>query len=170
MESINVAGVLQETWNADWRVRTRSQVWVEYFVFPYTSMFIGLSHLYQKCHVHCYYKWWGDGIGEKDLFIWGCVCGYLAWDRLIVFGFFLCFGILFVHVLSPFIQVTGAWWLLCLFLFFVCLFVFFLSGPLNQELLVHRNCCVCCVKLFQKSGIWSLFCGFPCSILISFAL
>ena len=39
------------------------------------------------------------------------------------------------------------------FFFFVCLFVFFLSGPLNQELLVHRNCCVCCVKLFQKSGI-----------------
>ena len=28
---------------------------------------------------------------------------------------------------------------------------FFISGSFNQELLVHRNCCVCHVKLFRKS-------------------
>ena len=33
-------------------------------------------------------------------------------------------------------------------LFFLYLFV---SGPFNQELLVPRNCCVGCVKLFQLS-------------------
>ena len=28
-------------------------------------------------------------------------------------------------------------------------------------LLLHQNCCVCFVKLFQKSGFWSLLCEFP---------
>lgn len=36
-------------------------------------------------------------------------------------------------------------------LFFFC----FVSCPFNQALLVHRNCCVCFVKLFQKSGFRS---------------
>ena len=31
------------------------------------------------------------------------------------------------------------------------LFFFFVSGPFNWELLEHRNCCVCHVKLFKKS-------------------
>ena len=30
--------------------------------------------------------------------------------------------------------------------------VFFVSGPFNLELLVHRNCCVCHVKVFIKSA------------------
>ena len=39
-----------------------------------------------------------------------------------------------------------------LFCVFPCLlFVFFVSGPFNEELLGHRNCCVCHVKLFVKS-------------------
>ena len=33
----------------------------------------------------------------------------------------------------------------------VFLFIFFVSGTFNQELLVHRNCCVCHLKLFKKS-------------------
>ena len=53
MESINVAGVLQEAWDADSRAHTRSQVYVEYFIIPYTSTFIRLSHLYQEFCVHC---------------------------------------------------------------------------------------------------------------------
>ena len=53
MESINVAGVLQETGDADLRARTRSQAQVEYFIIPYTSTFIRLSHLYQEFCVHC---------------------------------------------------------------------------------------------------------------------
>ena len=53
MESINVAGVLQEAGDADSRARTRSQVQVEYFIIPYTSTFIRLSYLYQEFCVHC---------------------------------------------------------------------------------------------------------------------
>ena len=48
-----MAGVLQETGDADSRARTRSQVKVDYFIIPYTSTFIRLSHLYQECHAHC---------------------------------------------------------------------------------------------------------------------
>ena len=49
--------------------------------------------------------------------------------------------------------------MLCLFL--CSFFAFFVSSPFNQVLLVHRNCCTCFVKLFQKSGFWSLLCGCP---------
>ena len=31
---------------------------------------------------------------------------------------------------------------------FVLLFIFFFYGPFNYEILLQRNCCVCCVKLF----------------------
>ena len=61
------------------------------------------------------------------------------------FTYFRCFCILFSHVLNILAQVARIWWLLCLvlyFLYFHCLCYF------NLELLVHRNCCVCCVKLF----------------------
>ena len=53
MESINLAGVFQEAGDADSRARTRSEVSVEYLIFPYTSTFIRLSHLYQEFCVHC---------------------------------------------------------------------------------------------------------------------
>ena len=48
--------------------------------------------------------------------------------------------------------------------FFHCFFIHFLlclSRPLYQSLLAHRNYCCCCLKLFKKSGVWSLLCGFP---------
>ena len=48
-----MAGVLQEAGDADSRARTRSQVSVEYFIIPYTSTFIRLSHLYLEFCVHC---------------------------------------------------------------------------------------------------------------------
>ena len=48
MESVNVAGVFQEAGDADSRARTRFQVKVEYFIIPYASTFIRLSHLYQE--------------------------------------------------------------------------------------------------------------------------
>ena len=53
MGSINVAGVLHDVEDADSRARTRSQVQVEYFIIPYTSTFIRLSHLYQELCVCC---------------------------------------------------------------------------------------------------------------------
>ena len=53
MESINLAGALQEAVDADSRTCIRSQVQVEYFIIPYTSLFIRLSHLYQECYIHC---------------------------------------------------------------------------------------------------------------------
>ena len=49
----------------------------------------------------------------------------------------------------PLFEVTIQLQLLCQFLCF--LFLFFLSGPFNQELLVHTNFCVYHVKLFKKS-------------------
>ena len=48
-----MAGVLQEAGDSDSRACTRSQVKVEYFINPYTSTFIRLSHLYQEFCVHC---------------------------------------------------------------------------------------------------------------------
>ena len=53
MESINVAAVVQEAGDADSRTHTRSQVQVDYFIIPYSSTFIRLSHLFQECSVHC---------------------------------------------------------------------------------------------------------------------
>ena len=53
MESMDVAGVLQEAGDADSRAPTRSQVLVEYIIIPYTSTFIRLPHLYQEFYVHC---------------------------------------------------------------------------------------------------------------------
>lgn len=49
--------------------------------------------------------------------------------------FFLSFCILFSQVLSPFIKMTRAWWLLCLFPCFF--FVFFESGPFNYFLICY---------------------------------
>ena len=53
MESINVAAVVREAGDADSRTHTRSQVQVDYFIIPYSSTFIRLSHLFQECSVHC---------------------------------------------------------------------------------------------------------------------
>ena len=62
-----------------------------------------------------------------------------------------------IAVNCPFM--TGAQWLLSLFL---CSFLaLFVSCPLYFALPVHRNCCGCCLKLFQMSDFWSLLCGFP---------
>ena len=53
MELINMAGVLHEAGDADSRACIISQVQVENFIIPYTSIFIRLSHLYQEFCVHC---------------------------------------------------------------------------------------------------------------------
>ena len=53
-------------------------------------------------------------------------------------------------------SVSLCWWLEhngCYVCFFVFFLIFFVSDPFIQELLGQRNCCVCCVKLFQKSVI-----------------
>ena len=52
IELVNVAWVLQEPGNVGSKDCTRSQVKVDYFLIPYTSIFIRLSHLYKECHVH----------------------------------------------------------------------------------------------------------------------
>ena len=43
----------RELIHADPTARTRSQVKIEYFIFPYTFTFIRLSHLYQEFCIHC---------------------------------------------------------------------------------------------------------------------
>ena len=48
-----MAIVLQEGGNADSTARTRSQVQVQYFIIPYTSIFIRLHYFYQEFFVHC---------------------------------------------------------------------------------------------------------------------
>ena len=53
MESMDVAGVLQEAGDADSRACTRSQILVEYFINPYTSTSIRLHYLCQGYHYHC---------------------------------------------------------------------------------------------------------------------
>ena len=53
MESMHVAGVLQEAGDADLRVHTRSQVLVEYSIIRYTSVSIALPYMCQGYHGHC---------------------------------------------------------------------------------------------------------------------
>ena len=58
-------GVLQDVGNADSGARTKCQMSVDYFIIPYTSVLIRLSHLYQGFHVHCIaITHDGDGIGD----------------------------------------------------------------------------------------------------------
>ena len=72
MESMDVSGVLQEAGDADLRVCTRSQVWNEYNIIPYTSAPITLSHLCQGYLGHCiftsrwfiYFRVW---VGEQGV-------------------------------------------------------------------------------------------------------
>ena len=52
MTSVHVAGVLQEAGYPISRASTRCQVYVEYFIIPYTFTFIRLSHLYQEFCAH----------------------------------------------------------------------------------------------------------------------
>ena len=53
MESMDVAGVLQEPGDSDSRACTRSQVYVEYNIIPYTSTSIKFPHFFQRYHGHC---------------------------------------------------------------------------------------------------------------------
>ena len=154
MESTDVAAVLQEAGDADSRARTRSQVWVEYNIIPYTSTSITLLHLCQEYHDH-YIVISSNGrmgrLGGGSFMLgfgWGTVCGYHIFS---IFFFFM----LLVIVLSWLVH-DG---LLCLFN--CSFFAFFVCDPFNKALLVHGNCCVCCVKLFEKSGSWLLLCRFP---------
>ena len=92
-----MAGVLQEAGDADSRARIRSQVYVEYFIIPYTSTCIRLSHLYEQFCLHCLLIM-NDGGWDR----WRVVDshqGVDAWTGgrycLIVFCFFyLCFCLL----------------------------------------------------------------------------
>ena len=52
MESINVAGVLQEAGDADSRLSLQILGVVKYFFIPYTSTFIKLFHLHQEFYAH----------------------------------------------------------------------------------------------------------------------
>ena len=60
-----MAGVLLEAGDADSRGCTRSQVYVEYIIIPYTSTFIRLPRLYQEFYIHCIVitNDGGDGLG-----------------------------------------------------------------------------------------------------------
>ena len=121
IESMDVAGVLQEAGDADSRARTRSQVWVEYNIIPYTSTSITLPHLYQGYHGHCIVVWsnWGDGkVGGRFIYV-------RVWVGRQGVGiiFFLFFVLLIV--LSWLVHYS------LLRLFHCSFFAFFVSGPFN---------------------------------------
>ena len=100
------------------------------------------------CPLCCYYKWWGggDGIDGGWLFYkWVCEEGQGTGIILLLF-FFTCAFLLYSLMSSvPFLSDS------CCVSFFVVVFFFFVSSRFNQESLVHRNCCVCHLKLFKKS-------------------
>ena len=50
---MEVAGVLQEADDADSRAHTRSQVYIEYFIIPYSFISIRLPRLCQGYHDDC---------------------------------------------------------------------------------------------------------------------
>ena len=103
---------------------TRSQVWIEYSIIPYTSTFIRLSHLYEEYYAHCIIITNDRGMGLVGKLIqvrvWVMGQGWVSSDR---FSFFVVlFSVpLFMYFstfLSPFIYVTKVvWWLLCVSLF-----------------------------------------------------
>ena len=108
-------------------------------------------HIYQivsflpgvPCPSYCYYKWCGNRIGRRWLIY---IKVWVGGQGMVIVLQFLFASLACAFDLS-FSLVLWAWQLFCLFFFFV----FILSGCFKQELLVHRNCGVYGVKLFQKS-------------------
>ena len=88
-----------------------------------------------------------------------CVCGGWVVDShqgvdggtwggcYLILCFHLHFCLLFSHVLSLFLSVSSMIVVVSVSLFIV----FFVYGPFKYDLLGHRNCCVCHVKLSIKS-------------------
>ena len=68
----------------------------------------------------------------------GVVDLYQGYYLIVVF-FYLYYYLLFSHVLCLFFKSLEHD--SCYISFYVY-YLFFVSGPFNQELLVHRNCCV----------------------------
>ena len=91
IESMNVPGVLHETGDADSRAHTRSQLQVEYFIIPYTSISIRLPHLCQGYHDHCVVTANDGGMGrlKGGSFMLGFGCGDREWVSF--FNFFVLF-------------------------------------------------------------------------------
>ena len=83
---------------------------------------------------------WGRGLIYVRVLV-----GEQGFDFILSLFFCLVF-VLLLTVLSLLVHDS----LLCLLHCFF--FAFFVSDPFNQALLVHRNCCVCFVKLFKNSG------------------
>ena len=145
MTSVHVAGVLQEAGYAISRAGTKCQVYVEYFIIPYTFTFIRLSHLYQEFCAH-YVVIITDG---------GMVDSYQGVSLVTRGGYYLrvCFFLLVLLSFGLSCCLSFFKWLehdSCCVCFCVILFVFFISGRINWELLRYRNCCVSHAKLFEK--------------------
>ena len=92
MESMDVACALQEAGDADSRAHTRSQVWVEYNIIPYTSTSITLPHLCQGHHGHCIVTSSDGGMGRLGggSFILGFGWGDRGWVYFFYFLFCFC--------------------------------------------------------------------------------
>ena len=142
MESMDVAGVLQEAGDAGSRAYTRSQVYVEYFIILYTSTSINV-HLSQGCHDHgvATANDAGDGANECDWFILG-----FRWEnRRGGYNNFSVFGLFLI-----------AFWWLVMVAVFVSLLLFL---SLICLIRCYMETIVLC-KNISTAQIWSLLCGF----------
>ena len=125
---------------------------VDYFISPYTSTFIRLSHLYQEYNDCCSVitnderEWgsWGGG-----WFILGYELGYRGWVS--AYSFCCFFSCAFVICSLTFLVPLFRWIEHDDYNF--CSFVFFVSGPFNKDSQVHRGCSVCWLCLLCKTSL-----------------
>ena len=68
-------------------------------------------------------------------------------DEYHLIVFFVFVPLYFVASVS--LSFSLVWENMMVVMLFLCIFfIFFVSGPFNYELLMQRNCCVCCIKRF----------------------
>ena len=116
------------------------------FCISYTSMSIRLPHLCQEYHSHCVTTA-NDRVGWEG---WRWLIYVGVWEEGEGVGITLF--LLFVLLLCCCWLLFHDWCMMVVVFVSLFLFAFFVSGPFNYMLLVQRNCCVCSVKLFQKSS------------------
>ena len=118
MESMDVAGVLQEAGGAD--SHTRSQVWVEYNILPHTSTSIIFPAMCQEYYDHCIVTSSNERWESLGWFIYARVSvGGIGGGIIFVLFFvlFLCCCKLFLH----------GWYMTVHYIFFVLPFLLSLS-------------------------------------------
>ena len=124
MDSMDVAGVLQEAGDTDSRAHTRSEVWVEYNIIPWTSTSIPLPYFCQGYNVTVFLLQVMGGMGRLGVVYLCYGLGGGTGGGYHSFSIFCSVLMLLLIVLSWLVHDS-----LCLF---PCsFFAFFVSGPFN---------------------------------------